>query len=150
MTYINDYAWDSWNAITACICSWISEAGHEWAWLFSFGPMALCLLGVHLVFRNIFTILWFSFKFLIAGIVYMHIRTLMAWTVHPFSFESLIFGNSIGSSYTLLSPGIQILCEKIVLIVSSVCPRCFAVVNIPPPTSPSSPWVDWMSSQLFL
>jgi hypothetical protein len=158
----------------------LPQNGVEWGWCISFVPPALLLLGVHILFRNIFTIMWFFVKVIITGIVYMHIKTLVSSAVLPYSIESVIFGGSsdwksanflpFGESLpktlqsysfesvvfgiptgTLQEPlhvAFQILRAKSLLMISSICPKCFAtpLPPIPPPLKmPSrSPWVDWI------
>jgi len=149
--------WDALNATTGSVLSWLPQTTgsilswlpHNWVelgWCVSFGPPALCLLGVHLLFRNIFTILFFSVKVVISLIVYMHIRTLVSTAVHPYSFESVIFGVPAGTLHAPLTVGLQIIQAKTLIAVTSICPRCFPK-SIPPPTPPyvsQSPWIDWM------
>ena len=143
-----DNVWELYNASATLISSWLPQNGIEWGWCISFGPPALCLVGIHIIFRNIFTIMWFSVKVVIAGIVYMHIKTLVSSAVLPYSFESVVFGIPPGTLQAPLDVAFQIFCAKSLLVVSSICPRCFPtpIPPIPPrPKTPSrSPWVDWI------
>jgi hypothetical protein len=129
--------------------TWLPQNGVEIGWFTAAMPPIVCLLGVHLFFRHIFTVLWFSVKVVLAGIVYMHIRTLVSTSPLPYSFESIIFGVPTGTLQSPLTIGFQIIQAKALIAIAAACPKCFPPpipppIPPPPPVSPS-PWVDWIN-----
>jgi hypothetical protein len=129
--------------------NWLPQNWVEIDWFTAAVPPIFCLLGVHLFFRYIYTILWFSVKVVLASMVYVHIRALMSTSTLPYSFESIIFGVPSGTLQSPLTVGLQIMQAKALIAIAVACPRCFPTpipppVPPPPPVSPS-PWVDWIN-----
>lgn len=146
MIFLNGM-WETLIANAGSVLLWLPQNGVEVGWCVSFGPPILCLLGVHLFFRNIFSVLFFTMKVVIAFMVYVHIKTLVSSAAVSYSFESILFGVPSGTLHAPLTVGFQILYAKMFSRVISMCPVCFPSPTppIPPPPVPSqSPWVDWI------
>jgi hypothetical protein len=102
-------------------------------WGYTAIPLLLCLVGVHLFFKNFFRVAWFSIKALVAVGVYLHIRELI-WGYlgkDPLKIESTIFGVPVGTLEATRLIGTEIAKKYILTGIATVCPNCFP--ERPPP-----------------
>jgi len=117
------------------------EISPEWC-LYSVAPFVLCLLAVHFLFRNIFSLIWFSVKGALAMIVFVHIRQLVVeyMEVDPVSVGSTFFGVSTETLQLTTYLALRLLKHKTTSVVKQICPSCFpSPPPPPPPPSPPSP-----------
>ena len=137
---------------------WLLENGVSLAtleWGLATIPPVVCLLAVHILFRNCVTILWFSVKLVLAGLVYMHVQDLMDSSLRPLiSLRSIISGEQ--SHVMQMSHGFEMARMHAVVLsrsaVSVFCPTCLPPLEAPTPPEEERHktirWVDWMSDNL--
>ena len=129
--------------------------------LFAAVPMIFCLVGIHLIFRNFFTITWFSFKIFLSLLVYVQIRDVVSSYVSPHvaSFEYKTFGVPPGTMEMTAKLGMQVVKSHVLSTISSICPTCFVAQKEPEvPVEPMQEedttvtfsWVEWISDLLSM
>jgi hypothetical protein len=127
-------------------------------WGLSTVPPVVCLLAVHVVCRNFFTIMWASAKLLLAALVYIHIRDLMETSLVPrISIESMLFGVPTDTSTNSLPIGFEMVRMHALVFsrtaIAGICPSCIPVPEPPTPepeeehTQPIG-WVDWIADTI--
>jgi len=146
--------------LTTCTI-WLAEnevslVALQWGILYTIPPV-LCVLVVHMVCRNFFTIMWFSAKLLLSALVYVHLRDLIESSVGPMiSIEDMIFGISDTPNRSL-SIGFALIRMQALMLsrraIAGVCPSCVAhpEPSAPPPDDvhiPPMGWVDWISDTI--
>jgi hypothetical protein len=102
-------------------------------------PLVICFVCVHVFFRHVFTLTWFSVKLLLAVVVYLHLQTIAnryTQSGDVFCIESKLFGIPPGSIHIMASVGFKIIKSKARTLVTATCPSCF---------SPSAPPVSAFS-----
>ena len=131
--------------------------------VFAAVPIIICLAGIHLIFRNFFTITWFSFKKNLSLLVYVQIRDLVSSYIgsNIESFEYKTFGIPPGTIEMTASLGMQIVKSHVLSTISSICPTCFVGYNAhQEPEVPVEPlqedptvtfsWVEWISDLITM
>jgi hypothetical protein len=123
------------------------DISQDWC-LYSALPFVLCLLAVHLFFRNIFSLIWFSVKGVLAMIVFIHIRQLVAEYMEEDlgSMNMTFFGVSTETLQITTYFALRLLKTKTTSVVKQICPSCFPPPPKPEPSppSPSPGFRDWM------
>jgi hypothetical protein len=112
-------------------------------WCYTVLPVVACVLLVHMFFKHLLVVVWFSAKLMIAVVIYSKLRYLITSyidQVDVFSIESSLLGVPPGSVRVLYLLGYQIAKEQIMLAISTACPSCI------PTRATSSPWVDWVNN----
>ena len=127
-------------------------------------PIIICLAGIHLIFRNFFTITWFSFKIFLSLLVYVQIRDVVSSYVgsNIASFEYKTFGIPPGTIDMTKKLAMQVVKSQILSTISSICPTCFVefTANQEPevpvePLQEEDPtvtfsWVEWISDLITM
>jgi len=127
-------------------------------------PIIICLAGIHLIFRNFFTITWFSFKIVLSLLVYVQIRDVVSSYIssNVESFEYKTFGIPTGTIEMTANLGLQIVKSHVLSTISSICPTCFVGFNAhQEPEVPVEPlqeenptvtfsWVEWISDLITM
>lgn len=121
-------------------------------------PMIICLAGIHLIFRNFFTITWFSFKKILSLLVYVQIRDVISSYIgqNTASFEYTTFGVPSGTIEMTASIGMELVKARVISTILGICPTCFIGLNahqepevpVEPPqeedTNVTISWVEWV------
>ena len=121
-------------------------------------PIIICLAGIHLIFRNFFTITWFSFKIFLSLLVYVQIRDVISSYIgqNTASFEYTTFGVPPGTIEMTASIGMELIKARVISTILSICPTCFIGLNahqepevpVEPPqkedTNVTFSWVEWV------
>lgn len=120
----------------------------EWC-LYNVFPFVLCLLAVHFLFRNVFSLMWFAVKGLLAMIVFVHIRQLVAeyMEVDLVHVSSTVFGVSTETLQATTYLAMRLLRNRATSVAKQVCPSCFPAPPAPPPPGPPSSFAgykDWI------
>jgi hypothetical protein len=147
-------------ATMAAQCTyWLVQNGVSLAtleWGLATIPPAFCVLAVHILFRNCFTVIWFSVKLLLAGLMYLHVQDLMDSSLRPLiSIESLLSGENSNVHSTQVSKGFEIVRMHALVLsrsaVLAICPTC--VPPLEPPLPPMQHdgavgWVDYIADAM--
>ena len=144
---------------------WISQTDLRWLldipttdlWWYTFIPVVLCFVAVNLFFRHIISIIWFSVKLLLAGVVYINIRNVIKTSLpdDPLYIESMVLGIQPGTIEFVSSQGMQVVVNRSLLVLATVCPTCFPPPTPPPPPPPTvslhdGHWVNWIDNILAI
>ena len=129
--------------------------------LYAVVPIIICLAGIHLIFRNFFTITWFSFKIFLSLIVYVQIRDLFSFYVgqNLSSFEYKTFGIPPGTIELTMSIGMRVLKARVISTMLDICPSCLIGLNVhqEPPDEPleeedtkTISWANWVRDSMTM
>ena len=106
------------------ISSMLSLATDQW--YLSVVPLAICFLLIHLFFRNIIAVLWFSFKAALAIGMYLHCKEVIDNSVglDPFGIEARVLGVAAGTLSFPSNVAKKILYTNSLIVLARVCPMC--------------------------
>ena len=105
-------------------------------------PISICVVGVHLMFKHFFSLIWFSMKFCLALVLYIQIRGVVVTFIEkdPLSIEYRLFGIPSGTLEYTKSIGIGIIKARVFSTLMAARPNWFLFLgNIIRPVEDISP-----------
>jgi hypothetical protein len=95
-------------------------------WYLSVVPVVICFGLVHLFFRNLVSVLWFTFKAVLAIGMYLQCKEVIDNSIglDPFGIETKILGIAAGTLGVSSAIAKEIVRKKAKHALSMVCPMC--------------------------
>jgi hypothetical protein len=116
------------------IASMLSLLTYQW-YLSAVVPIAICFVLVHVFFRHIIAVLWFSLKIALAVGMYLQFKEVIDHSIgpDPFGIDAGVLGCTIGTLAFQSNVMKKILHGNSLLLLARVCPMCVS------PDTPHSP-----------
>ena len=120
-------------------------------------PIAICAVGVHLMFKHLFCMLWFCAKIFWSLLLYVQIRDVVVTFIEkdPLSIEYRLFGIPSGTLEFTKSLGVEVIKTRVLSALIVVCPGWFLLVkdnvtqpveDVPPGNKEESSHDSWLTS----
>ena len=94
-------------------------------------PVVICFVFVHLFFRHLVSVLWFTFKAALAIGIYLQCKDVIDNSIglDPFGIESRVFGTAAGTLSFSSEIAKELIRKKTKHALSMVCPMCVSQVE---------------------
>ena len=98
-------------------------------WCVTIIPILICVVLVNLFFRHAFSVLWFSFKGLLAVGIYMQVKEVIESSISQdhLGIETGLFGIAAGVLQLSSTKANEILRANALLAIAGVCPMCVPI-----------------------